>query len=168
MRFRRRKITGLDGWEVSAAGVIYHNRRVVSITDAIAGLPTVDLGHDYYGPVPAPGRDSTLRLLDELVAFQFHGEPPFGWPAARVRHKNGDVQDCSAGNLIWEADEEFLEWRDFKFHKRLLTPDHLPNRVVISPVGRRSNRPMLLKQPIYVGSASVPGNLPTTLQRIGA
>jgi hypothetical protein len=168
MRFRRRKITGFDegdGWEVNEAGVIYHHCRIQEPTKDIAALPTIDLGHRYAGPVKPPGRPSTLRLVDEVVCFEFHGEPAGGWHWSYVKHLDGDDLNCAAANLAWATYEKE---KAYTFHVALMRPDNLPaHRVVRGTLGRFSNRPML-KRPMFVSSASVPGHLPVTAQRIGA
>jgi hypothetical protein len=92
----------------------------------------VDVGEDYRGPVPAqgctkrcPGCEATakpllaggklvwaqdpndhvpsrLRLLDEIVAFEFLERPDgWGWLSFSVHHIDGDSENCAANNLLW-------------------------------------------------------------------
>lgn len=148
----RRVIEGFDdeSWTVSSAGVVRRGWRKKQITNLIAYLPTVDLGPEYGGPVPAPGcakdcprclwendshtrdrgpmpvshKPSTLRLLEEVVLYAFHGAPPlqdgsgrsiprYAWRAAYLDKKvwkPNNVPNCTADNLRWEPDENSVEW----------------------------------------------------------
>jgi hypothetical protein len=182
VRHARAEIRGADGWEVNTAAQIFNNRRKQPITNLIAYWPTVDLGYDYRGPVPPPGIDpdwrddahpertrmSTLRLVDEIVAYAFHGDPPYGWRASSVHHKDGDYWNCHADNLAWTVNEAFVLWKSSTMTRNLLRPHNLPRYVRIGVVGRQSNRTMLEPPTLHTSAPNIPGHIPTSPQRMRA
>ena len=193
---KRLKISGTpdgEGWQVNAAGIIYRHRNVQPIIYAIAKSPTIDLGPGYNGPVLANGhalncpgcaweqdpprwpagrpqrrppshQRSTLRLLDEIVLYEFAGAPPHGWAASYAHHLDRDVDNCSAENLVWMADGAYLDERDFRVVEGLMKPAHRRS----PKLGARSMGNYSSAQPIFTGSPSVPGHIPTSPERIGA
>lgn len=186
MRSRRVSITGFEEalrWEVNEAGVIYRQRHRQPITNLIHYLPTVDVGPTYAGPVPPPGcaadcpgcrgdgakhKPSTLRLVEEIVCYQFHGAPS-SWNACRVVHHDGDDGNCSAGNLSWIADAEYLQRQDELVYRRFMRPSNLPPSRAKGIAG--SNGLLVAhkvgnSEPLFTGSSNVPGHLPTRSERI--
>ncbi|MEB3023923.1 hypothetical protein [[Mycobacterium] crassicus] len=180
----RRDITGAPpGWQISGTGVVYKNQRREKTDRSLAGLPTVIIP-DYCGPVRPAGRcwydDSdtladvkakdiinSMRLVDELVCFEFHGAPdpnarlprkrhrpipPGGWwPAVHVAHKDGDAENCARDNVEWSLDEDYLAEAENRRIRNLLRPDNLPPRVKIAP-------PMKTITPLaFVSSNSLAG-----------
>ena len=120
----RQEIVGARGWEVNSLGHVFKNRRRQPISHNIAGLPTVNLGDDYRGPLRPMGdvdlwrsdyfEDDYLsednpgdRLLDEIVTLAFHGKPPCHYRWVRVHHLDGDEHNCVAANLSWVIDAEY-------------------------------------------------------------
>lgn len=145
---------------MNSDGKVYKGWRKQPISNLIAYLPTVDLGPEYTGKVPAPGcakgcprclweKDShmskrdrgpmplwhvptTLRLLEEVVLYAFHGAPPskdssgrkiprYAWRAVyrdgKVWKPN-NVPNCTVDNLRWEPDENSVEWLGLEGIKR--------------------------------------------------
>src|ERR1700722_11702119 len=108
-RYERRKVTGAQGWEVNSQGVAYKHRHIQPITDELAGLPTLDLGKDYKGPIPSASLQSSRydphRLLEEIVAWEFLGPAHGGvrgLGGMMVVHLDGDSWNCAADNLSWD------------------------------------------------------------------
>ncbi|MGO9351949.1 MAG: hypothetical protein ACLP3C_14425 [Mycobacterium sp.] len=192
----RRKISGTPdegGWQVNAAGIIYRHRKVQPIIYAIAKSPSVDLGPGYSGPVlthghclncpgcawernppkwradrpercPPSHQRSTLRLLDEIVLYEFAGAPPNGWAASYAHHLDRGVDNCCIENLVWMADGAYLDERDFRVVAGWMKPAHRrPPKL-----GARNTGNYSAAQPIFTGSSSVPGHIPTSPERIGA
>jgi hypothetical protein len=186
LRFPRFPLKGADPaehWQINTAGLFYRKGTKQAITHDYAGLPTIDLGHGYGGPVPKPGcceecklclyqhssgaheaprpyrhEASTKRLVEEVVCFQFHGKPPHGWDASRVHHIDGNAEHNTPENLTWKTDQEVLEWRQFVRHKGLLRPGSRTR----GTIGAR--RMGNYSQPVFTDSAG----LPTTPMKIGA
>jgi hypothetical protein len=157
---KRLDLTDARGWQVSSAGVIYKNMRLVEVM-SIAGWPAVDLG-SYLGPIPpAFIGDPRLWLLDEIVCYEFHGKPPQGFEGAVVMHKDGDESNCAADNVDWATDKSWGEAYDRLIQKKqtewLMKVD-LPRRVYKTKEGRFTNRPP--STPTFVNANNVPGWIP--------
>lgn len=172
---RKRRVCGAPGYIVSADGTLRRNNRPVAISYNTAGLPTVDLGENYEGPVLPPGAAFTQtehgtterlraegeRLLDEIVALEFHGPPPDGFKYSRVLHLDGRMWNCAATNLAWKMDDDaaaIVNLREFASHMR---PDFLPPPELHRPWDSiYLCGPM--KQLNFVSSGHVIGHVPTT------
>jgi hypothetical protein len=176
------------GWELNEAGNVYHNRRLVPIVTSevacreragrdgggrpdedgriIRGLPVVDMGDKYCGPVPSVrvARDGKLHqfcLVEELMCFHFHGYPPGGWYWSYVEHTNRNREDNAAGNISWAVYEKD---KSRTFHRALMVPIVRGNKSVSRASGELSLKPPSK----FVGSASIPGHLPTSPERKSA
>lgn len=113
---------------------------------------------------PPSHQRSTLRLLDEIVLYEFAGAPPNGWAASYAHHLDRDVDNCCIENLVWMADGAYLDERDFRVVAGWMKPAHRrPPKL-----GARNTGNYSAAQPIFTGSSSVPGHIPTSLERIGA
>lgn len=156
-RFPRRDVSGAPGWQVNSAGVLFHNRREAIITDSIAGWPTVDMGRDYAGPIlPAgnQGCSERLRLVDEIVAYEFCERPDVGLRGCHVLHLDGDMSNCHPENLRWAPSPAYAMRMNEHRITLLLCPDWIPKRrsrewAATSTFKRRG--------PTFVSSNSVEG-----------
>jgi hypothetical protein len=164
-RFPRKDITGAPGWEVNAAGIVYRSRHIQPITNCLAGLPSVDLGREYTGPIPSAGlfpRGAkvskelcpTHRLLEEIVAYEFLGRPAH-W-GKRVAHLDGDDWNCAADNLRWISLPRFDEDAELMRSIMLMRRDDRS--------GRGARKKMIPTKPVqrlhFVTALNVPGRNP--------
>jgi hypothetical protein len=149
-RFPRMGINGThQSWQVNAAGRIYRNDRLEDVSlENRRGMPSIDfgklynsagqcIGPGYYGPLYPLGRQrNSVRLLDEVVCLAFHGPPPGRFfRTASVIHLDGDMVNCHADNLRWQQrrDQDFTEAVRISDVRKLMWPDHLPNRPFCEP-----------------------------------
>jgi hypothetical protein len=97
----------------------------VPITKSLGDLPTIEV-------------DGIERLLDEIVCWAFHGQPPRGIRACTVLHADRNKWNCAATNLSWHVDADWLARHKQKVTLTLMRPDFLPSRrVPISTPKRR-------------------------------
>jgi hypothetical protein len=112
-RFERRPIEGAPGYQISADGTARKWNRRIPITKNLGGFPTVNIG----------GID---RLLDEIVAFAFHGRPPYDIRGMTVTHFDANPFNCAADNIAWRVDPEWLTKHQTL---PLMRPSHLKRRI---------------------------------------
>ncbi|MCU1695736.1 MAG: hypothetical protein JWR34_1799 [Mycobacterium sp.] len=166
-RYERKAITGAKGWQVNAAGVVSRSRHEQTVTNSIAGLPSINLRNTYAGRIPSTGLfrypskvSKELcpyhRLLEEIVAYEFHG-PPRDWETQRVGHLDGDDWNCHADNLRWEqldlGDEEDELMNTIRMMRR-------PNRSGKGAEARRTTPTTSLQRLHFVEALNVPGMIP--------
>jgi hypothetical protein len=111
-RNERRSIEGAPGYQISADGTPRKWNRRLPITKDLGELPTVNIG----------GID---RLLDEIVAFAFHGRPPYDIRGMTVTHFN--IWNCAASNIAWRVDPE---WLTKHLTLPLMRPSNLKRRIL--------------------------------------
>jgi hypothetical protein len=89
-------------------------------------LLVVDLGDQYTGPLlSASGRGDTHRLLDEIVALEFHSKPPHPLYVMDVVHLDYNPLNCAAANLQWRVDEIAYEYANEIRHRGLMKPGNV-------------------------------------------
>lgn len=119
-----RPIEELPHYQISDYGRVKHADRIearkVTINDK--GFPVVVLY----------GRDSKtryLRHINKLVALAFLPPPHFD-NMTSVWHKDGDLLNCVAENLMWETRARVMEWNEMHRRQRpkLVTPRVKNNR----------------------------------------
>jgi hypothetical protein len=178
----RKHVTGTKDFTVTRAGEVWRGNQRQEITYWLGGLPSVDLGQGYHGPlrpsndarrkwgdhkddIDESGEDdhSTHRLLEEVVASSFLGEPPRGWSLMYVAHRDGDVRNNHLDNLYYavmphaEADRKrkiilgYMRDENSSRRDMYVIGGDLGNAVETEPRHRT----------IYVGARNIPGNLPT-------
>jgi hypothetical protein len=176
-RFERRPITGARGGEVNEAGIAYKHGKKMLVSKNIAGLPTIDLGKGYIGPIRPSGEyyfedDSgsatwdTDRLLEEIVCYEFHGAPQHGFKLSWVHHLDGDDNNNHADNLCWMWDPNTVGKYAELVIRGHMRPDFLPLHVwtqYATPETRRMRR--YLSDVTWVGAPNLPGWMPLSLQR---
>ncbi|WP_141120196.1 hypothetical protein [Mycobacterium malmoense] len=174
MRARRVSIPGFPeehGWEANELGIIYRHDHIQPITNLICGLPTVDVGPHYFGPVPRPGDAEdckNLRLLEELVCHAFHRSPP-NWRCAQALHANGDDGDCTAANLSWaQTDPEYAEWQGELACRALMRAANLRPSKIYGIAGSSTNlitHKIGRMEPLHTDCPNLPGHLPKLPER---
>lgn len=166
-RYERKAITGAKGWQVNAAGIVYRSRHIQPITNVLGGLPSIDLGRMYRSYIPSSGlfpyewkvsRELCPhhRLLEEIVAYEFHGRPH--WKTQCVHHLDGDDWNCRADNLRWgpipEFEDDALLLDTIKMMRR-------PNTSGKGAEARRTTPTTTLPRLHFVEALNVPGMIPT-------
>jgi hypothetical protein len=180
-RYERKDITGAEHWEVNAAGRVYRNRREKDITYWLGGLPSVDLGESYVGPLLGsnggirrwgPDEDDQKesgedlhchhRLIDEIVALEFIGKPRWGWARTRVGHRDGDQRNNFRENLYYKRMLEVDAHIRRKRLQNLMRCENRSGRGLFAVGGdfglAKVTRPS--HQLLFVGAPNIPGMIP--------
>jgi hypothetical protein len=108
----------------------------------------------------APQRERELRLLDELVAYEFlprTGSTPKAWEFLDPIHLDGNEQNCSAANLRCIGAEASGHVNTVS----LMRCSYMPPR----GVSRASRTAGAHKEPMWTGANNVPGHVPTSSGR---
>lgn len=174
----RRDVRGADGWQVNGRGELFkHMRRKQAYSRT--GMPVIDLGEQYFGPLLPAYEHYGEVFLDEIVALAFHGFPRVDslrwWPTTGyamshsghvasgmlVRHYDGNANNCRRDNLAWTADSEFYNAED----ARLLRPTGLVARPRLGLFPFANHR---YDEPRFTSSDSLPGWTPTESKRAAA
>jgi hypothetical protein len=131
----------------------------------VVGLPSVDLGREYTGPIPSAGLfpryakvsqdlHPTHRLLEEIVAYEFLG-PPEHW-GMRAAHLDGDNWNCRADNLMslpsFDEDAELM--RSIRLMRR-------GNRSGRGAEARKATSTKPVQRLHFVTALNLPGMIPT-------
>jgi hypothetical protein len=101
-----RPIDEFPHYIVSSHGRVRHTTRtdVRTITINERGFPVILLSS-----ATSPSR--YLRQVNKLVAVTFLPEPFYAQDTS-IWHKDGDLTNCHADNLMWEMRKRVLEWNE--------------------------------------------------------
>lgn len=181
-------VTGAEGYTIREDGIVKrHGHRVEPEEIGLYRANKHKNGHkfrtraelalhldDYHGPVPAIGRtidtnwwspesavvdrECLLRMLDELVAYEFLPRPRYTsrqqCEGTVLRHLDGNEQNCSAANLQW------IDLDGADINTASLMRHALPRSA--SKASRQAGQP---REPRWTGSRSLPGHTPTSSER---
>lgn len=130
-RKKRINVTGAPGWQINSDGDVFHLGHRVKLSGGRAPLIDFSLGDEYAGPVwPAYGDGSCARFLDEIVAWEYHGPAPAPWRYVSVLHRDNDLSNCGAANLVWMVDAQWAEENVRSWMKSHLRACEAPDGIV--------------------------------------
>ena len=117
----------LSHYMISDYGRVKHKDRVEARAIVIndKGFPVVTL----YG---ADSKTRYLRHINKLVAKAFLPPPHYSNETA-VWHKDGDLTNCRAENLMWDTRARVMEWNDMQRRGR---PNLVTKRVKNNRTGK--------------------------------